>query len=187
MAGFSSPVLEALAKEMSWTYFVDDFAKGILLLVKFKQDTVTSQFHKKVIWVFSGYYENKQESIWRQWCSKIWALKFYISLWYISSSSFDGDDFDDVEEDEGLDDLENAEEVSDFSIWCPIAYVNIPTFTCSSCICVCNLYLNGSYAQQQQLRQNSCDKNYRKRLGNKFWSIKVNISHSLTFFWNGKT
>lgn len=27
-------------------------------------------------------------------------------------SSFDGDDFDDVEEDEGLDDLENAEEVS---------------------------------------------------------------------------
>lgn len=26
--------------------------------------------------------------------------------------SFDGDDFDDVEEDEGLDDLENAEEVS---------------------------------------------------------------------------
>lgn len=25
-------------------------------------------------------------------------------------SSFDGDDFDDVEEDEGLDDLENAEE-----------------------------------------------------------------------------
>lgn len=28
------------------------------------------------------------------------------------SSSFDGDDFDDAEEDEGLDDLENAEEVS---------------------------------------------------------------------------
>lgn len=26
--------------------------------------------------------------------------------------SFDGDDFDDVEEDEGLDELENAEEVS---------------------------------------------------------------------------
>lgn len=27
------------------------------------------------------------------------------------SRSFDGDDFDDVEEDEGLEDLENAEEV----------------------------------------------------------------------------
>lgn len=27
------------------------------------------------------------------------------------SRSFDGDDFDDVEEDEGLDDLENVEEV----------------------------------------------------------------------------
>lgn len=34
-----------------------------------------------------------------------------ISLLYISPTSFDGDDFDDVEEDEGLDDLENAEEV----------------------------------------------------------------------------
>uniref|UniRef100_A0A2K6N5W0 RNA polymerase II, I and III subunit F n=2 Tax=Rhinopithecus TaxID=542827 RepID=A0A2K6N5W0_RHIBE len=29
-----------------------------------------------------------------------------------NEDNFDGDDFDDVEEDEGLDDLENAEEVS---------------------------------------------------------------------------
>jgi len=34
--------------------------------------------------------------------------------------SFDGDDFDDVEEDEGLDDLENAEEVST-EPWAPLS------------------------------------------------------------------
>ena len=37
-----------------------------------------------------------------------------------NEDNFDGDDFDDVEEDEGLDDLENAEEVST-EPWAPLS------------------------------------------------------------------
>lgn len=46
---------------------------------------------------------------------RLWQLFLVLNVFFVRMRSFDDGDFDDAEEDEGLDDLENVEDVR--SLW----------------------------------------------------------------------